>query len=158
MIIMCDITVWLLICNDAWGKGKHYSPLPNLSYWNVTWCAYFWDHLKLLVFLYSAFFGIKFCLGPKTTSFFFQTALRRIFGTISIWISLHLSNVWTGRIASGLVLCAYVLDNYSDIWFLACYNGVTQQAFARLSAVYGGTYMLNKPDCKVIFPLILVSK
>lgn len=25
------------------------------------------------------------------------------------------------------------------------------QAFARLSAVYGGTYMLNKPDCKVVF-------
>ncbi|XP_057776729.1 guanosine nucleotide diphosphate dissociation inhibitor 2-like isoform X2 [Salvia miltiorrhiza] len=25
------------------------------------------------------------------------------------------------------------------------------QAFARLSAVYGGTYMLNKPDCKVEF-------
>lgn len=23
------------------------------------------------------------------------------------------------------------------------------QAFARLSAVYGGTYMLNKPECKV---------
>lgn len=37
-----------------------------------------------------------------------------------------------------------------DIWFWACYNAVTQQAFARLSAVYGGTYMLNKPDCKVI--------
>lgn len=25
------------------------------------------------------------------------------------------------------------------------------QAFARLSAVYGGTYMLNKPDVKVVF-------
>lgn len=25
------------------------------------------------------------------------------------------------------------------------------QAFARLSAVYGGTYMLNKPECKVIY-------
>ncbi|ONK77337.1 uncharacterized protein A4U43_C02F5490, partial [Asparagus officinalis] len=25
------------------------------------------------------------------------------------------------------------------------------QAFARLSAVYGGTYMLNKPGCKVVF-------
>ena len=24
------------------------------------------------------------------------------------------------------------------------------QAFARLSAVYGGTYMLNKPECKVV--------
>ena len=23
------------------------------------------------------------------------------------------------------------------------------KAFARLSAVYGGTYMLNKPECKV---------
>lgn len=23
------------------------------------------------------------------------------------------------------------------------------QGFARLSAVYGGTYMLNKPECKV---------
>ncbi|KAL8540523.1 hypothetical protein ACS0TY_001958 [Phlomoides rotata] len=27
--------------------------------------------------------------------------------------------------------------------------GELPQAFARLSAVYGGTYMLNKPDCKV---------
>jgi hypothetical protein len=25
------------------------------------------------------------------------------------------------------------------------------QGFARLSVVYGGTYMLNKPDCKVFF-------
>lgn len=25
------------------------------------------------------------------------------------------------------------------------------QAFARLSAVYGGTYMLNKPDAKVVY-------
>ncbi|KAI9121380.1 hypothetical protein K1719_008413 [Acacia pycnantha] len=29
--------------------------------------------------------------------------------------------------------------------------GQLPQAFARLSAVYGGTYMLNKPDCKVHF-------
>ncbi|KAH6813474.1 GDP dissociation inhibitor family protein / Rab GTPase activator family protein [Perilla frutescens var. frutescens] len=29
--------------------------------------------------------------------------------------------------------------------------GELPQAFARLSAVYGGTYMLNKPDCKVEF-------
>ncbi|KAH7518696.1 guanosine nucleotide diphosphate dissociation inhibitor At5g09550 isoform X1 [Ziziphus jujuba] len=29
--------------------------------------------------------------------------------------------------------------------------GELPQAFARLSAVYGGTYMLNKPDCKVVF-------
>jgi Rab GDP dissociation inhibitor len=27
--------------------------------------------------------------------------------------------------------------------------GELPQGFARLSAVYGGTYMLNKPDCKV---------
>ena len=27
--------------------------------------------------------------------------------------------------------------------------GELPQAFARLSAVYGGTYMLNKPECKV---------
>lgn len=25
------------------------------------------------------------------------------------------------------------------------------QSFARLSAVYGGTYMLNKPDCEVVY-------
>ena len=33
------------------------------------------------------------------------------------------------------------------------------QAFARLSAVYGGTYMLNKPECKVVsfFSPLLVS-
>lgn len=30
------------------------------------------------------------------------------------------------------------------------------QAFARLSAVYGGTYMLNKPECRVL-PLSLFS-
>lgn len=29
--------------------------------------------------------------------------------------------------------------------------GELPQAFARLSAVYGGTYMLNKPQCKVEF-------
>ncbi len=29
--------------------------------------------------------------------------------------------------------------------------GELPQAFARLSAVYGGTYMLNKPGCEVIF-------
>ncbi|KAJ8447454.1 hypothetical protein Cgig2_019448 [Carnegiea gigantea] len=29
--------------------------------------------------------------------------------------------------------------------------GELPQAFARLSAVYGGTYMLSKPDCKVVF-------
>ncbi|MBA0698734.1 hypothetical protein Goari_000430 [Gossypium aridum] len=29
--------------------------------------------------------------------------------------------------------------------------GELPQAFARLSAVYGGTYMLNKPECKVEF-------
>jgi hypothetical protein len=28
-------------------------------------------------------------------------------------------------------------------------NFVYFQAFARLSAVYGGTYMLAKPECKV---------
>ncbi|KAL6012583.1 hypothetical protein ACLOJK_003072 [Asimina triloba] len=26
-----------------------------------------------------------------------------------------------------------------------------REAFARLSAVYGGTYMLNKPECKIVF-------
>lgn len=31
------------------------------------------------------------------------------------------------------------------------------QAFARLSAAYGGTYMLNKPDCKVSFGVTLFS-
>lgn len=30
----------------------------------------------------------------------------------------------------------------------ACYPF---KAFARLSAVYGGTYMLNKPECKVTY-------
>jgi RAB protein geranylgeranyltransferase component A len=30
------------------------------------------------------------------------------------------------------------------------------QGFARLSAVYGGTYMLNKPECKVCFITFLV--
>mmetsp|Transcript_8318 Transcript_8318/g.30693 ORF Transcript_8318/g.30693 Transcript_8318/m.30693 type:complete len:442 (+) Transcript_8318:45-1370(+) len=29
--------------------------------------------------------------------------------------------------------------------------GELPQAFARLSAVYGGTYMLNKPDCEVVY-------
>ncbi|KAL5723409.1 Rab GDP dissociation inhibitor beta [Ranunculus cassubicifolius] len=29
--------------------------------------------------------------------------------------------------------------------------GELPQAFARLSVVYGGTYMLNKPECKVEF-------
>ena len=28
--------------------------------------------------------------------------------------------------------------------------GELPQAFARLSAVYGGIYMLNKPECKVL--------
>lgn len=32
------------------------------------------------------------------------------------------------------------------------------QAFARLSAVYGGTYMLNKPECKVTYVKPLLSK
>ncbi|PWZ18603.1 Guanosine nucleotide diphosphate dissociation inhibitor 1 [Zea mays] len=31
--------------------------------------------------------------------------------------------------------------------------GELPQGFARLSAVYGGTYMLNKPDCKVEFDM-----
>jgi RAB protein geranylgeranyltransferase component A len=31
------------------------------------------------------------------------------------------------------------------------------KAFARLSAVYGGTYMLNKPECKVIITGASVS-
>lgn len=31
--------------------------------------------------------------------------------------------------------------------------GELPQAFARLSAVYGGTYMLNKPECKVEFDI-----
>ncbi|OAY68140.1 Guanosine nucleotide diphosphate dissociation inhibitor 2 [Ananas comosus] len=31
--------------------------------------------------------------------------------------------------------------------------GELPQAFARLSAVYGGTYMLNKPECKVEFDM-----
>lgn len=30
------------------------------------------------------------------------------------------------------------------------------QAFARLSAVYGGTYMLNKPECKVIIHTVII--
>ncbi|KAK8624798.1 hypothetical protein V6N13_089684 [Hibiscus sabdariffa] len=34
---------------------------------------------------------------------------------------------------------------------MTCYRGLYRQAFARLSAVYGGTYMLNKPECKVEF-------
>jgi len=29
--------------------------------------------------------------------------------------------------------------------------GELPQSFARLSAVYGGTYMLNKPDCEVVY-------
>ncbi|KAL7248266.1 hypothetical protein ACSBR2_003056 [Camellia fascicularis] len=29
--------------------------------------------------------------------------------------------------------------------------GELSQAFARLSVVYGGTYMLNKPECKIGF-------
>ena len=32
------------------------------------------------------------------------------------------------------------------------------QAFARLSAVYGGTYMLNKPECKVTYDPCTVLK
>ncbi len=41
--------------------------------------------------------------------------------------------------------------------FGACSNIVSEewrasaQAFARLSAVYGGTYMLSKPDAQVVF-------
>ncbi|VAH19273.1 unnamed protein product [Triticum turgidum subsp. durum] len=35
--------------------------------------------------------------------------------------------------------------------------GELPQAFARLSAVYGGTYMLNKPECKVgLTPSVLI--
>ncbi len=29
--------------------------------------------------------------------------------------------------------------------------GELPQAFARLSAVYGGTYMLNKPGCEIVY-------
>lgn len=32
---------------------------------------------------------------------------------------------------------------------LTYFSSCWMQAFARLSAVYGGTYMLAKPDCKV---------
>ena len=31
------------------------------------------------------------------------------------------------------------------------YMCICIQSFARLSSVYGGTYMLNKPECKVAF-------
>ncbi|KAL5664029.1 hypothetical protein ACJX0J_024137, partial [Zea mays] len=36
--------------------------------------------------------------------------------------------------------------------------GELPQGFARLSAVYGGTYMLNKPDCKDLSLLLLTSE
>ena len=40
------------------------------------------------------------------------------------------------------ILVLVLVSQLMSIWFVP-------QAFARLSAVYGGTYMLNKPECKV---------
>jgi hypothetical protein len=93
-------------------------------------------------------------------------AICGVFCSFSRRIAIYLPSVWFGRAPTGLFLplptppqffhhpsqhTRFVI-NWNDNVIWICYS---VQAFARLSAVYGGTYMLNKPECKV---LIYVSE
>lgn len=81
---------------------------------------------------------------------FLCTDLCRVPSTLSRRFTLHISTIWTGRVASGSPYLYFHFNlgklqalNFGFFDFL--------KAFARLSAVYGGTYMLNKPECKVSY-------
>lgn len=119
--------------------------------------SYFWDKIGLELICYYRSYMFKELLNKYFVLLFFQ-ALCRVFSTLSSRIPLYLSIVRTGWITTGLfhwVFCVHrvwVKKNFLLFdWCTCC------QAFARLSAVYGGTYMLNKPQCKVITPTISSS-
>ncbi|RZS16944.1 hypothetical protein BHM03_00049028 [Ensete ventricosum] len=76
-------------------------------------------------------------------------ALCRILSSFSRRLTVHISFIWTWRVTTGLsfnfIMCCIMKKYSSDFLVFS----LDLQAFARLSAVYGGTYMLNKPECKV---------
>lgn len=57
-----------------------------------------------------------------------------------------------GHVVRGSTRCVWRHLHTDHPIILSFYNScVALQAFARLSAVYGGTYMLAKPDVQVVF-------
>ncbi|RRT61024.1 hypothetical protein B296_00026217 [Ensete ventricosum] len=76
-------------------------------------------------------------------------ALCRILSSFSRRLAVHISFIWTWRVTTGLsfnfIMCCIMRKYSSDFLVFS----LDLQGFARLSAVYGGTYMLNKPECKV---------
>lgn len=59
---------------------------------------------------------------------------------VSLSLSVYSLSIYMHIFLNELINYSLYLSNYL-MWLM--------QAFARLSAVYGGTYMLNKPECKV---------
>lgn len=92
--------------------------------------------------------------------YFLLVVICRVSCTISRGVTLHISFVWFRRASSGIPVYIYVYPSVlSPVENVVCWTCSAHgflilylllvQAFARLSAVYGGTYMLNKPECKV---------
>lgn len=128
--------------NNSTSSSKRILLKLALAFWFL---IYSWD----LLFLYVELTASEFFSSLISFSHIFYKALCGIFGTLSRRISLYLSVVWIGGIASGLFSSVIFFLCSKPFWVathgFCCY----WQAFARLSAVYGGTYMLNKPECKV---------
>ena len=142
----------------------------------------FWSNLDFLqFFLITISYASWYCSYFSYLEYYWLlcTALCRVRCTFSRRFTLHISTIWTGRVASGspcpstfLTLCirmsgATYICNVCKFDGIICTSSIfslgsniyffdDRQAFARLSAVYGGTYMLNKPECKVSLWFILM--
>lgn len=107
-------------------------------------------------------------LSVVTDVFSWIIALCGVFSAFCWRVTVYLPFVWPWRASSGLspsslhapdfLFCflfppftRHLIVTFSSLFSKHIHSGCyCHQAFARLSAVYGGTYMLNKPECKVI--------
>lgn len=126
-----------------------------------------------VIAIYTCYFssllcGMFLCIKYQFSPFLICViALCGVSCTLSRRVSVHLSSIWIRRASTGLSFSRPPYFTYSSIIsnnfislsvylpYIALFNlyllSFLLQAFARLSAVYGGTYMLNKPECKVTF-------
>ena len=126
---MTDNTGWKKP-NKAFARAFFKYILLNLI---LQWCTYLFFIIILRVFL-------KFCY----VNLYAESLARFQGGSPYIYPLYGLGEL--PQVCLYLQFCFQF--NRNICWFdlLLC---LYWQAFARLSAVYGGTYMLNMPECKV---------
>ncbi|KAF2283899.1 hypothetical protein GH714_017010 [Hevea brasiliensis] len=100
--------------------------------------------------LKSPLMGLLRSVVLESFSFMFKTIMRMIPSLMKDWTSTRKYGLDDNTVDFiGHALALYLDENYLDEPALDFVKRM--KAFARLSAVYGGTYMLCKPECKVEF-------